>query len=656
MMFSAWLGGIKPGLLAAALSLLAFHYYFLVPIYPSGMEMEAPRLLVAAMTSLFIVALSAAQRSATAARRESERRYHSLFENMAEGVVYLRMLFEDGEARDAVYLEVNPAWHDLTGLRNVAGRKLSELTPGIRDANPEFFERFGKVAMTGRAERFETYSTPLKRWFAVSAYCPKKDHVIAVLDDITGRKQAEEHRQLVIDTIPTMAWTVRPDGVVEFLNQRWLDYTGLSLEQYLKDPTGPIHPEDIPRVMEKWLAGMAIGAPYEDEMRLRRADGEYRWFLVRTVALRDAQGNIVRWYGTSTDIEDRKQAEDALRDSEERFAAFMDNLPGYAWMKDIQGRYVYINQMVGGLPGYQSIGKTDAQIWPADLAAEYRANDQKVIAAKKPLHTVEHYLHEGKQRYMVGSKFPIFDKDGAVALVGGAGVDITERVEAEEALRDSTVQLQALSRRLVDLQESERRELSRELHDRVGQSLTALKINLDILQPMLASQENDEVAARVADSAALLESTMDTIENVMSELRPPMLDHHGLAPALEWHSRNFSRRTGIAVEVRAGEPLVRPAPQVEIALFRIAQEALNNIAKHADARRVEIVLDHANGDCVMSVQDDGIGFESADDAAGRTKHGLGMITMRERSQAIGGRFEARALPDRGTRITVRVPG
>src|SRR6202011_133901 len=95
------------------------------------------------------------------------------------------------------------------------------------------------------------------------------------------------------------------------------------------------------------------------------------------------------------EIEERKEAEEARRQSEERFAAFMDNLPGYAWMKDLQGRYVYVNKMVRGLPGYRSVGKTDAQIWPADLAAEYRANDQQVIAAKKPLNTVEHFQKEG---------------------------------------------------------------------------------------------------------------------------------------------------------------------------------------------------------------------------------------------------------------------
>jgi signal transduction histidine kinase len=100
---------------------------------------------------------------------------------------------------------------------------------------------------------------------------------------------------------------------------------------------------------------------------------------------------------------------------------------------------------------------------------------------------------------------------------------------------------------------------------------------------------------------------------------------------------------------------VRPASQVEIALFRIAQEALNNVAKHARARRVEIALDHANGECVMSVRDDGVGFDGVSDTAGKAKPGLGMVTMRERAQAVGGRFEAGALPGRGTQLTVRVP-
>jgi PAS domain S-box-containing protein len=141
-------------------------------------------------------------------------------------------------------------------------------------------------------------------------------------------RKSEDSLRMVIDTIPVMAWSLLPNGAVDFLNQRWLDYAGVSLEQYLEEPMRAVHPEDIPRVMEKWLAVMAAGEPYEDEMRLRRADAEYRWFLIRTVPLRDEQGNIVKWYGTSTDIEDRKQAEDTLRRNQAFFAAEAQRIGG----------------------------------------------------------------------------------------------------------------------------------------------------------------------------------------------------------------------------------------------------------------------------------------------------------------------------------------
>jgi PAS domain S-box-containing protein len=134
-------------------------------------------------------------------------------------------------------------------------------------------------------------------------------------------KRGEDRLRLVIDTIPTMAWSLLPDGAVDFVNQRWLDYTGLSLERALQEPMGTIHPEDLRPAVGKWSAAMAAGEPYECEMRLRRTDGEYRWFLVRTVPLRNGQGNIDKWYGAAIDIEDRKQAEDTLRRNQAFFVA-----------------------------------------------------------------------------------------------------------------------------------------------------------------------------------------------------------------------------------------------------------------------------------------------------------------------------------------------
>src|SRR5579859_5837573 len=123
-----------------------------------------------------------------------------------------------------------------------------------------------------------------------------------------------------------MAWTVRPDGVVDFINQRWRSYTGMSLDEDLEEHKRVVHPEDRPRVMEKWLADVAAGKPYEDEMRLLGADGNYRWFLVRTVPLRDDEGKIIKWYGSSNDIEDRKRAENELRKQKEILQKIFDNV------------------------------------------------------------------------------------------------------------------------------------------------------------------------------------------------------------------------------------------------------------------------------------------------------------------------------------------
>ena len=240
----------------------------------------------------------------------------------------------------------------------------------------------------------------------------------------------------------------------------------------------------------------------------------------------------------------------------------------------------------------------------------------------------------------------------AVAIANEITKDLRE---SEEGLRNSAEQLQALSRRLVDVQESERRQFSRELHDRVGQNLTALSISVDILKTQLPGNGNEAFRSRLDDAAALLESTSGAIENVMSELRPPMLDDYGLLPALQWYANEFSSRTGIQVSVDGDERIERMTQASEIALFRIMQEALNNVVKHAHARRVHITLEHSDTQFIMSVSDDGVGVDAASTPVSRRRPGLGMVTMRERTQAIGGQFEIGFASGRGTQVVVRIP-
>jgi signal transduction histidine kinase len=204
---------------------------------------------------------------------------------------------------------------------------------------------------------------------------------------------------------------------------------------------------------------------------------------------------------------------------------------------------------------------------------------------------------------------------------------------------------------LLDVQEVERRNLARELHDSLGATLTALSINLAALKDRTAADR--DARARVDDSVALVKSTALAIENMVAGLRPPMFDDHGITAALEWYGRQFSERVGVAISVQAIDTELSMPPQVGIALFRIAQEALNNVAKHAHAKRVAINLWRTDAEFVMSISDDGMGLPTGDTREWRA-HGLGMVTMRERAQAVGGRIEIERLPEGGTRVSVRV--
>lgn len=271
-------------------------------------------------------------------------------------------------------------------------------------------------------------------------------------------RKSEDVLRMVIDTIPTMAWSVLPDGTVDFLNQRWMDYAGLSLEAYVSDPMQVLHPDDIPRVMEKWLIDMPAGLPYEDEMRLRRADGEYRWFLIRTVPLRDQQGNIVKWYGTSTDIEDRKRAEDALRESEDRLRLVVDTIPAIVWSALPDGSVDFVNErwlQYTGLSRGESLGwGWTATIHPDDVA---RTTDhwRRVLLSGEPAESEERLRRsDGEFRWFLCRYVPVCEDSGKIVKWYGTRTDIEDRKQAEETLRRNQAFFAAEAQRIGGLLET----------------------------------------------------------------------------------------------------------------------------------------------------------------------------------------------------------
>lgn len=231
-----------------------------------------------------------------------------------------------------------------------------------------------------------------------------------------------------------------------------------------------------------------------------------------------------------------------------------------------------------------------------------------------------------------------------------------EKTQLFQMVNQQREQLRALSQRLADTQEMERKQLAQELHDQVGQNLTALVFNLNTLQTQLAHiPEAAAVQARLADAMALVAQTGECIQDVMAHLRPPPLDDHGLVAALRWYGNQFSTRTGIAINVQGRRLTPRLNAPAEQALFRIIQEALTNVARHAYATQVTITMLATNDSARITVIDDGVGFETIDLMTMESRQSWGLITMTERAQAVGGCCRIESAPGQGTRIIVEVP-
>jgi signal transduction histidine kinase len=214
--------------------------------------------------------------------------------------------------------------------------------------------------------------------------------------------------------------------------------------------------------------------------------------------------------------------------------------------------------------------------------------------------------------------------------------------------------LRILSQRLVEVQEDERRALARELHDRVGQTLAALNINLIIINSQLSSEATEQVGARLNDSMKLVAETIALVRDVMTDLRPAVLDDYGLEAALESHLSQYTARYSLSAKFeKPDQPLPRLGPSVEMTMLRIAQEALMNIARHARATQVNVSLRQEADTVCLTIHDNGIGIESWQEANRPGSHGL--TIMRERAEAFDGSLKVSSVPGQGTTVEVIIP-
>jgi PAS domain S-box-containing protein len=233
--------------------------------------------------------------------------------------------------------------------------------------------------------------------------------------------------------------------------------------------------------------------------------------------------------------------------------------------------------------------------------------------------------------------------------------DITQRKQADKKRVSQSLQIEELSRRLVQSQEDARRRFSRELHDRSSPNLAALRINLDMItEATLAQRATQEFADRIEDTRALILDTTLSVREICAELYPPALEAGGLLGVLQSYAQPFSKRTGLQVQIQCPHGDLRLPLDLELALFRIVQEALTNSAKHANATQVMVRLQLDLTPKLLSVLDDGDGFELDPIAGSHSVRGQGLRNMKETAEFVGGRFTLESLPGRGTRVFVEI--
>jgi PAS domain S-box-containing protein len=293
-------------------------------------------------------------------------------------------------------------------------------------------------------------------------------------------KKSEDRLRLVIDTIPTLVWRAGPEGIPDFLNQPALDYTGLSLDQAETGWPRAFHPDDRKSMLVKWSAIRESGMRGGLEARLRRFDGEYRWFLFQAEPLRDEAGNIVKWYGSSTDIEDRKRAEVALRESEQRFRDYAETASDWFWEAGPDHRVTRISEHVSDI-GLVPSGLAGLSRW--DIAADIESEPEKwrmhraTIDAHQPFRDFVYTVNgTGSPVYVRTSGKPIHDANGNFLGYRGTGTDITATIRAdhaEEALRNAQAELAHVTR-VTTLG-----EMTASIAHEINQPLTAVVANAE---------------------------------------------------------------------------------------------------------------------------------------------------------------------------------
>ncbi|MEA4909244.1 MAG: PAS domain S-box protein, partial [Anaerolineaceae bacterium] len=613
---------------------------------------------------------------------QSERKYRLLVEQSYEAIV---LADETG-----MIIEWNASAEKIFKLQRaeVVGRPLWDVmysVSGPEYKTPEKYaalkEAFAGLLATGKGVWFEhTYEAEMEHLdgspFVVQSnvYAIKTEKgflVCSTSRDVSEQKanekalqESEQRFRLLYEDAPLGYQSLNAQGILVEVNHAWLNLLGYQAEEVLGCSFGgfltPASREFFQGMFDQFIHnGRIHGAEFE----VIRKNGSVLNVVIDGQLSFDAYGNFRQTHCILYDITDRKRAEQILQQSEERLRTIIENMPVMLDAMDVDNNFVLWNRESERVTGYsedEMVGNPNAwdMLYPDQ---EYRqAMIAESIARSREKADFRSWIwnltcKDGSVRNIawsnISSEFPI-----AGWHSWAIGVDVTEQARAEVQLERSLNELRALSAHLQSVREEERASISREIHDELGQSLTGLKMDLYWLKSKIEKQDTQSVAQarlnKIASMVMVVDLIIDAVRRISTELRPSVLDTLGLVPAIEWLSKDFQSRSGTKCRFRSRLPDMEIDPKLSTALFRICQESLTNVVRHAQATRISISLRRENGDLVLEIQDNGTGIRQEDIEDIKS---IGLIGMRERAHMFGGKIEFNGKSGIGTQILARFP-
>jgi PAS domain S-box-containing protein len=620
------------------------------------------------------------------ALRQAELRFRTMFKQAGAGVALVN-------SQTGRFEQVNRRYCELVGLSEEemqASTFMSITHPDDLAEDLAFMERLrsGEIPAFTMEKRYVRKDGSFV-WVDLNVaplWEPGEhpSHHIAIVQDITERKTADARVRLLNESLEQRVhertaelaeanerwdWVVRAtnDGVWDwdlvrdtaYFSPRWKEMHGFQERDRLESTQEwrmRIHPEDRQSILDH-LAEYLCGKRGEfwEEYRIQRKDGTYMWVLDRGVAIKDEQGRAVRMVGAETDITWRKEAEQALRFREQQFHALADNVPAHFAYIDRSRRYQFLNKHCEALfqrpaEALQGMSVQDL-LGPEDYAKLKPFLDQ-ALAGEPVSFEYRRQLHGDGMRYLSGQYVPDRDDQGNVRGVLALMTDITTLKSNEALLRAREAQLRELGAKLLRAQEEERRRISRDLHDDVMQRMGALALELYGLASTTSSQD-EGLQSQLKSFGASAEQLTTDLQRMAHQLHPSVLEFGGLETALREQVDEFGSRTGISAEfITKDVPKDIPLDHATC-LYRIVQEGLQNVQKHAEATTVLVRLMRTGRGLGLCIHDDGRGVENVDGATQRK--GLGLTSMAERVGMLNGVFRIRAKPGQGTELHAWVP-